>query len=279
MILAVASGKGGTGKTSVAVNLAKVFDSDLLLLDCDVEEPNDHLFLKGSITEEEIVNIAIPQVDESLCDGCGECSRFCEYHALASFNSIPLIFPELCHGCGGCALVCPQKAICEINRPIGVIETIQAGRITMIQGRLDIGIALAPPLIRAVKSHLRHGVTAILDAPPGTSCPVIATLKGADYVVLVTESTPFGVHDLKLAVDMALKLGIPFGVVINRFGLGDDRAHTFCRQKGIPILMEIPDDRRIAEVYSRGELIVEALPQYRICFTNLLRKLEKEIKV
>ena len=273
MILAIASGKGGTGKTTVAVNLARVFGSDVRLLDCDVEEPNDHLFLKGSAREEETVSIPIPQVDESLCDGCGECSRFCQYHAIVSFGATPLIFPEMCHGCGGCAMVCPKKAIRERGHRIGIIETTRAGTITLIQGRLDVGVAMAPPLIRSLKAGLRNGTLAILDAPPGTSCPVITTLRDTDFVVLVTEPTPFGLHDLRLAVEMVREVGIPFGVVVNRMGIGDDRVHDYCRQEGIPILVEIPDDRRIAEAYSRGNLIVEALPEYRGAFENLLAKI------
>lgn len=272
MILAVASGKGGTGKTTVSVNLARMLGSDVWLLDCDVEEPNDHLFLKGASINEEVVTIQVPQVDESLCDGCGECGRFCEYHAIVSFGTKPLLFPEMCHGCGGCAKVCPKKAIHEADKRIGVVETVQAGNITLIQGRIDVGVAMAPPLIRAVKARLQDDLPAILDAPPGTSCPVIATLRSTDFVVLVTEPTPFGLHDLNLAVDMVRELGMPFGVVVNRVGSGDDRVHVFCSQEGIPILLEIPEDRRIAEAYSRGNLIVDALPEYRGLFQSLVEK-------
>jgi len=272
MILAVASGKGGTGKTTVSVNLAWMLGSDVRLLDCDVEEPNAHLFLKGSMTKEKIVTIPVPQVDESLCDGCGECGKFCEYHAIVTFGTAPLVFPEMCHGCGGCTMVCPQKAIREIDKRIGVVETLQAGNITLIQGRLDVGSAMAPPLIRAVKACLKNGLPAILDAPPGTSCPVIATIRETDFVLLVTEPTPFGLHDLKIAADMVRELGIPFGVVVNRVGIGDDRVHVYCKKKNISVILEIPDDRRIAEAYSRGELIVESLPEYRGLFLSLIEK-------
>jgi len=275
MILAIASGKGGTGKTTVSVNLARVFGPDVQLLDCDVEEPNDHLFLRGTPRGEETVTIPVPQVDESLCDGCGECGRFCEYHAIVSFGAAALVFPEMCHGCGGCAKVCPKKAIRERGQRIGVVETMESGNVALIQGRLDVGVAMSPPLIRAVKARLRTGLSAILDAPPGTSCPVIATLRGADFVVLVTEPTPFGLHDLRLAVDMVRELRIPFGVVINRVGIGDDRVHVFCGNEGIPVLLEIPDDRRIAEAYSRGELIVEALPEYAAHFERLREALRE----
>jgi MinD superfamily P-loop ATPase len=272
MILAVASGKGGTGKTTVSVNLAHMLGSKVQLLDCDVEEPNAHLFLQAEPKEQAVVTIPVPQVDEVLCNGCGECAKFCEYHAIVSFGTTPLLFPEMCHGCGGCAMVCPKKAIGEIDKRIGMVETALAQNITLIQGRLDVGMAMAPPLIRAVKARLQEGMPAILDAPPGTSCPVIATLRGSDFVVLVTEPTPFGLHDLKLAVNMVHELGLPFGVVVNRFGVGDNRVHEFCSEQRIPVLLEIPDDRRIAEAYSRGELIVDALPEYRGLFQSLIDK-------
>lgn len=270
MIIAVASGKGGTGKTTVSVNLAKTVGQGVQLLDCDVEEPNAHLFLKGKETGSHIVTLPVPEVDESLCDACGECGRFCRYHAIVSFGSTPLVFPELCHSCGGCSLVCPHGAIIEKGRRIGVVETRESGGVTLVQGRLDIGVAMAPPLIRAVRALVKEGRTMILDAPPGTSCPVIATLRGADFVVLVTEPTPFGLHDLRLAVAMVRELSLPLGVVVNRMGVGDDRVHRFCREQGLPILLEIPDDRRIAEVYSRGELVVDVLPEYGSHFATLL---------
>ena len=271
--VAVASGKGGTGKTTVSVNMARIFGAPIQLLDCDVEEPNAHLFLKGALGAQETVAIPVPQVDESLCDACGECGKFCEYHAIVSFGAKPLVFPELCHGCGGCTAICHTRAISEAGRRIGVVETMHAGNITLIQGRLDIGVAMAPPLIREVRGRVRAGIPAILDAPPGTSCPVIAAIRGADHVVLVTEPTPFGLHDLNLAVDMVRELETPFGVVVNRVGIGDDRVHAYCAGEGIPILLEIPDDRRIAEAYSRGELIVDALPEYRSLFAGLLERL------
>jgi MinD superfamily P-loop ATPase len=271
--IAVASGKGGTGKTTVSVNMARVYGSPIQLLDCDVEEPNDHLFVKGTLRSEETVSVPVPTVDEELCDACGECGRMCQYHAIVALQTKPLVFPELCHGCGGCRAVCPRGAITETGRRIGVIETMQSNEISLVLGRLDVGAALAPPLIREVKSRLSAEIPAIIDAPPGTSCPVIAAVRGADYVVLVTEPTPFGLHDLGLAADMVRQLGMPFGVVVNRVGIGDERVHAFCERQGVPILLEIPDDRRIAETYSRGELIVEALPEYRASFSTLLERL------
>jgi len=273
MKIAVASGKGGTGKTTVSVNLASVFPGDVMLADCDVEEPNAHLFLKTSGHEEKIIGLPVPDVNEELCNGCGGCAKICQFSAIVTFGTTPLVFPEMCHGCGGCALVCPTKAISEQNRRIGVIETSRAKNITLVTGKLDIGVALAPPLIRAVKNTLPADAPAILDAPPGTSCPVIAAIRDSDFVLLVTEPTPFGLHDLSLAADMVRELNLPFGVLVNRMGSGDHRVHEFCQKGNIPILMEIPDDRQIAEHYSRGILIVDALPQYREHFENLLEKI------
>lgn len=273
MILAVASGKGGTGKTTVSANLTRVLGFDMWLLDCDVEEPNCHLFLKGKVCEVETVSIPVPHADESLCNGCGECSRFCAYHAIALLGTSLLVFPEMCHGCGGCAKVCPRNALQEVNNRIGIVEIIQSNHITLIQGRLDVGKAMAPPLIRAVKAHLQKDIISILDAPPGTSCPAITTLRNTDFVLLVTEPTPFGLHDLKLAVDTVRQIGLPFGVVVNRVGIGDDRVHAYCNEENIPILLEIPDDRRIAEIYSKGNLVVETLPEYRKLFQNLSKKM------
>jgi len=273
MKIAIASGKGGTGKTTVAVNMARTLGVPVQLLDCDVEELNAHLFLKGDKIKEEIVTIPIPEVDEALCDGCGECGKFCKYHAIVTFGTVPLIFPELCHGCGGCSMVCTLKAIEETGRRIGVVETTESDNITLIGGRLDVGVAMSPPLIRAVKERLSDNMPAILDAPPGTSCPVIAAIRETDIILLVTEPTPFGLNDLSLAVEMVRQLQIPFAVIVNRMGSGDGRIHAFCNKENIPILMEIPDDRRIAESYSRGILMVDALPEYRNLFNQLIEKI------
>lgn len=279
MRIAVASGKGGTGKTTVSVNLARVFGSPVQLLDCDVEAPNAGLFLGGCLLGNEEICIPVPRVDESACDGCGECGSFCRYHAIVSLGTRPLIFPELCHGCGGCARVCPWGAITEVGRRIGVVETLDASHIRLVQGRLDVGVAMAPPLIRAVRQRAVQELPLIVDAPPGTSCPVIAAIRDVDYVVLATEPTPFGLHDLKLAVEMVAELGLPFGVVINRADSGDDRTRDFCAGQDIPLLAEIPDDRRIAEAYSRGELIVEALPEYENMFHDLLKTVNRSMSV
>lgn len=275
MIIGVASGKGGTGKTTVSVNLAKAAGLPVQLLDCDVEEPNDHLFIGGTSRLLETVCVPVPEIDSVLCGGCGACSRFCAYHAIVGLKATPLVFAELCHGCGGCLRVCPRQAIRETKQPIGVVEAVASGEVTLIQGRLDVGVPNAPPVIRRVKAHLRKDRLGILDAPPGTSCPVVTTLRGVDYVLLVTEPTPFGLHDLRIIVELVRTLGLPLGVVVNRMGIGDDRAHAFCRQERIPILLDIPEDRRIAEACSQGKLVVEALPEYRGIFMGLLDRLER----
>ncbi|MFO7627448.1 MAG: ATP-binding protein [Candidatus Fermentibacteraceae bacterium] len=273
--LVVASGKGGTGKTTVAVNLARTWGGPVQLLDCDVEAPNTRLFLGGTVLDSQVVTVPVPEVNEALCIGCGECSRFCEYSALACVAGKAMVFVRMCHSCGGCSLVCPAEAISEVENRIGTIVTSCSGNITLLEGILDVGGAMAPPLIRRLKSQMQSGVPAILDSPPGTSCPVVTTMKGADFVILVTEPTPFGLHDLTLAVATTRELGLPFGVVVNRLGTGDDRVHSYCGRENIQVLLEIPDDRRIAEAYSRGELMVDALPEYAGLFAGLRRELEE----
>lgn len=277
MIIAVASGKGGTGKTTVSTNLAKICGADWHLLDCDVEEPNVHLFLPGEKIYEERFSVLIPQVNKELCNACGECSRFCEFNAIVSFGTVPLIFADMCHSCGGCLEVCPQQAICEIDRPIGTISTIK-GEVIFTEGRLDVGMVLSSSLIGAIKTHVATNNKVLIDAPPGTSCPVVAALEGVDFVILVTEPTPFGLHDLKLAVAMVQELGIPCGVFINRSDSGDERVHQYCQGEKIEILAELPNDRRIAEAYSNGILLIDVLPEYRALFSAVLHKIEQKLQ-
>lgn len=278
LIISVASGKGGTGKTTVAVNLALALQPDhpVQFLDCDVEEPNAHFFLKPRFEESREVRKPVPEVDESLCTYCGRCAEVCAYHALAVLKDTVLVFTELCHGCGACRLMCPEKAIREKGERIGVIESGRAGAIRFAHGRLDVGQAMSPPLIRALKKEMDRNRTVVIDAPPGTSCPVIESLKHSDVCLLVTEPTPFGLHDLELAAGAAKALKIPRGVVINRAssGPGEEGITDFCAREGIPVLMTIPFDRKIAEAYSRGETILEAFPAYRSAFLNLFETIK-----
>ncbi|MBN2199410.1 MAG: ATP-binding protein [Candidatus Aminicenantes bacterium] len=279
MILSVASGKGGTGKTTVAVNLALALQPDrpVHFLDCDVEEPNAHFFLKPVLEKSREVLKLIPEIDKGRCTYCGRCAEICAYNALAVVKDSVLVFPDLCHGCGGCRLLCPEDAIREVGVRIGVVESGRAGGITFAHGRLDIGQAMSPPLIRAVKEERNAGRVVIIDSPPGTSCPVIESLKGSDFCLLVTEPTPFGLHDLELAAGAAKEMNIPRGVVVNRafLGGGDGPVRDFCSREGIPVLMTIPFDRRIAEAYSRGETLLDAIPSARQEFRELFERIER----
>ena len=274
MQIAIASGKGGTGKTTFATNLAYVASlgsQRVAYLDCDVEEPNGHIFLKPEITHRQSVGNLIPRVDAEKCTLCGQCGEICQYSAIVCVGQKVLVYPELCHGCGGCTLVCPTGAITEELCEIGTLETGRAAQIDFAQGLLNIGKAMSPPVIKAVKSTNFQSDLTIVDSPPGTSCPVIESVKGSDYVVLVTEPTPFGFNDLKLAVEMVQVLKLPLGVAINRAGTGRTDIHAYCEARRIPILAEIPDDRKLAEAYSRGEMASEALPKYRAMFEDLLK--------
>ena len=281
MIISVASGKGGTGKTTVAVSLALSLKEthSVQFLDCDVEEPNARFFLKPQINESLTVFTPTPKIDESHCNYCGKCAQVCAYHALAVLQDTVLVFPELCHGCGGCTLLCPERAIKEIGKRIGVVESGHAGKVAFLQGRLDVGQAMSPPLIRVLKKRLNPRRTVIIDAPPGTSCPVVESVKGSDFCLLVTEPTPFGLHDLELAAATAREMDIPCGVVINRasLGNGDGKVRDFCAAEEIPVLMTIPFDRKIAEAYSRGQTILETFPAYREKFLDLFESIRKRV--
>ena len=278
MIISIASGKGGTGKTTVATNLAVSLGGGVQLLDCDVEEPNAHLFIHPVFEKKEIVSTAVPEVDEAKCNLCGKCGEICQFKAIVVIGKTVLPFQELCRSCGGCMEVCPEHAIREGQRVLGEIELGHRNGLEFIHGRLRVGEAMAPPLIRKVRSFAHPDKVTIIDAPPGTSCPVIASMKGADFVLLVTEPTPFGLHDVKLAVGAVRILGIACGLVINRSDMGDDRLREYAGAEGIPILMEIPFDRKIAESYSRGELLVDVMPEWREKFVRLYEEITDLVK-
>jgi MinD superfamily P-loop ATPase len=274
MVLAVASGKGGTGKTTIATSLALAVEN-AQLLDCDVEEPNAHLFLKVRWQRSEVVSTPIPEIDESKCDYCGKCAQICAYNSLAVLKDRVLVFPHLCHGCGGCALLCPRGAIKEVDREIGKVDEGRVGEMQFIRGKMNIGEVMAPPLVRAVKGNISGKRDVIIDAPPGISCPVIEAIKGSDFCLLVTEPTPFGLNDLRLAVETVRKLNIPFGAVINRDKLGDNKVEEYCENEKIDILMRIPFDRNIAVSYSRGVPLVDTMPEYRDHFRRMFATIKK----
>jgi len=238
-------------------------------LDCDVEEPNAHIFLKPHIQSKVKAAIPVPKIDESKCNFCGRCAEICAYNSLAVFKDKVLTFPHLCHGCGGCAIFCPQSAITETGKEIGVVEIGDLNGVQFIHGRLNVGEVMSPPLIRAVKSYINPTRTVIIDAPPGTSCPVIEAVKESDFCILVTEPTPFGLNDLILAVEVLRKLIIPFGVVINRSDIGDKKVEEYCKEENIYILMRIPFKKEIASSYSEGNPLVESFPEYGEKFKGL----------
>lgn len=278
MRISVASGKGGTGKTTVATNLALSVGTDVQLLDCDVEEPNAHFFINPAIEETKTVFMPVPEVDEEKCTFCGKCSEICQFKAIAVVNKTVLVFKELCHSCGGCREVCPENAITEKGRELGVIQKGRRNGIEFIHGKLRVGEAMSPPLIKEVRSYEHPGKLTIIDAPPGTSCPVIASVKDTDFVLLVTEPTPFGLYDLKLAVGAVEILNIPCGLIINRCDMGDDKVKEYADTNNLPVLMEIPFDRRIAEAYSRGDPLVEMMPEWKDKFLTLYQEINKIIE-
>lgn len=277
MIVSIASGKGGTGKTTVAVNLALSCENTQLL-DCDVEEPNVHVLLKPKISETSQVQVLVPSILEKRCDYCRKCAEFCEYNALFVIPDQVLVFPELCHNCGGCALVCPRDAVTFEERTTGQVKTGSANGIDITYGELNVGEPHAIPVIDAVKKKIKKDRIVLVDCPPGTSCPVVASVYGSDYCLLVTEPTPFGLHDLEIAVEVMKKLGIPFGVVINQAGIGDQKVHEYCRKEEIPILLEIPFERRIAELYAQGVPFVLGIPEWKKRFRSLLERVKEKLE-
>jgi MinD superfamily P-loop ATPase len=275
MIISVASGKGGTGKTLVATSIALSLEGGVKvqLLDCDVEEPNAHLFLRPVITQIEPVCISVPTVDMKICNCCGRCAEVCAYRAIAVVPKHVLTFLELCHGCGACSYLCPEKAIAEEGREIGVVEVGYSDGMDFAHGKLNVGEAMAPPVIRKVKEFANHDGTVIIDVPPGTSCPVVESVKDSDFCVLVTEPTPFGLNDLVLAVETVRQVKIPCGVVMNRAGVGDGKVEEYCQKEGIPILLTIPLDTEIAHLYSKGITLVAGMPTWKNDFMKLFEKI------
>ena len=279
MIISIASGKGGTGKTLVATSLAISLKDNgkVQLIDCDVEEPNDHIFLKPTFTKKEMVSIPIPKVDEEKCTHCGKCAEVCAYNAIAAMKKKVLVFPELCHGCGACSYLCPEDAISEIDKEVGVVEIGYSDSIQFAHGKLNVGEVMAPPVIRKVKELINPECTVIIDVSPGTSCPVVESIRGSDFCLLVTEPTPFGLNDLILAVEVLRKLDIPSGVVLNRVGVGDKKVEEYCLRENIPIMLTIPLDTQIASYYSRGIPLVEGIPQWREHFLELFEKVNEKV--
>ena len=277
MIIAAASGKGGTGKTTVATNLALSL-RNVQFIDCDVEEPNANIFLKAEIKESREVVVTIPEIDKTKCDYCGKCSEFCTYNALAVVPSYVLIFPELCHSCGGCELVCPKDAVNWHDRVVGKVEYGMVKGIDFYQGLLNVGEMQTIPVIKALKRKVDRSKNVIIDVPPGTSCPVIESIGGSDYCILVTEPTPFGLHDLKLAVEVVRHLNIPFGVIINRDGIGDNKVETYCQNQYIPILLKIPERRKIAHLYSKGIALVNESYEWHEMFGQVFNQIQHEVK-
>lgn len=279
LVIAVASGKGGTGKTTVATNLALTacgLGQKVQYLDCDVEEPNGHIFLKPEITDSLEISVDVPQIDMEKCVACGRCGEICQYGAIICVKEQILTFEQLCHSCGGCWRICPVCAVGTKPLKIGDIEIGRADEIDFVSGKLQIGHVRTPSLIKNVKEHIKHSGLSIIDVPPGTSCPVVESLKGVDFVLLVTEPTPFGLNDLKLAVGLVRKMNLPFAVAINRDGIGNDEVEKYCQTEGIKIVLKLPDDRRIAEAYSSGKMIVDELQEYVELFSKLCGCLKGE---
>ncbi len=275
MQIAVASGKGGTGKTIVSTSLALCAAAlgPVQYLDCDVEEPNGHIFLKPNLTIHERCTVIVPQIIEGKCTYCGKCRDICRFNAITLFANTIMSFPEMCHSCLGCFLVCPENALARAEREIGVLERGMAGAVDFVHGRMRVGEAMGVPLLKAVKKKVNPDALVIIDAPPGTSCPFVAAISDADFVILVTEPTPFGLHDLKLAVEVLRNFRKPCGVIINRADLGDDRVDVWCAEKQIPVLLRIPFDRKIAEGYARGVPMVGSKPELQPVLQAMLKEI------
>lgn len=274
MKIAVLSGKGGTGKTTVSASLSATIKPSQYV-DCDVEEPNGYIFLKPEIKRSIPVNVEIPSVDEAICTGCGVCAKACQFHALAVIKNKVILFPEICHHCGACYIACKPGAMTASERTIGVIE--MNGDQTFAQGKLNIGEPVAVPVIKKLKEYLRTDIPVILDCSPGASCTVVQSLEGCDFCLLVTEPTPFGLHDLKIAVSLVKKLGFPFGIVINKALENNSIVEDYCKEEGIEILLKIPYSKEIAESYSGGTLPVQSNIEWAARFIELYDKMKERV--
>lgn len=292
LTIAVASGKGGTGKTLLATNLASVAAGQgrqVALVDCDAEAPNSHLFFETTVRETLPVQVSTAAVDAELCTACGVCRNACAYGAIRILGDTAVVFDELCHGCGVCRLVCPSKAITEPRRMVGTVEIATArlgsldddhGELHIITGRLEIGDVKTPEVIRAARRAAEELEvdTVFLDAPPGVACAAVAALRGADVLLLVTEPTAFGFHDLELSVRLARDLGVPVAIIVNRAGTGDVDIDAWAREREIPVLFHIPFDREIARTYAAGELVADRdahLASELVCVERSLRALAR----
>jgi MinD superfamily P-loop ATPase len=293
LVIAIASGKGGTGKTTLSVALAKVAaehlkntagGGEVSYIDCDVEEPNGHLFLNPDFSKTEEISLRVPKVDSDKCNGCGECAAICRFNAILCLRGKAVAFNNLCHGCGGCTLVCPTGAITEISDKVGVlnigdVRLSDSLKFKYVQGVLDIGRPMAPPVIRAAKKHKANDGFTVIDSPPGTACPMVSATEGSDYVILVTEPTPFGLHDLKLAVETMRKMSLPFGVIINRLTEDDNMVSRYCAKSNIEVLHTIAESREIAVGSSKGEGLLKSCPLEAKNLASVIDRIIEIVKV
>ncbi len=269
MKIAIASGKGGTGKTTLSTNLASYLaeKQEVVLTDLDVEEPNSGLFIEADLVHEEDKFKMVPEWIEDKCTLCGICQEVCNFHAVIQLGKMIMVFPELCHGCYACSELCPESTLPMVPKKMGELKHFKTDRLNFVESRLIIGEEQAVPLIsqtqKYIDEHFDDNTIKIFDSPPGTSCPVIEATKDADFIILITEPTPFGFHDLKLAVETMKELKKDFGIVLNRYGIGNDDVIDYCKKENIPLLATIPNDRRIAELYSKGQLIYKEVPEVR----------------